>query len=139
MARSTFDGLTGAAAGLGGVSAAEVVTAVSGGPSLLDAAGRLVVDITYTRCNDAMSGHGYEHQVTVIVEGRAAGPVHGCGGTRRTDWDRAARTAACAFATTAARAGRPGATRAIGVGDHSRPASRCCRAHRWATVGRQRE
>jgi DMSO/TMAO reductase YedYZ molybdopterin-dependent catalytic subunit len=45
MARSTFDGLTGAAAGLGGVSAAEVVTAVSGGPSLLDAAGRLVVDL----------------------------------------------------------------------------------------------
>ncbi len=49
---------------------------------------RLVVDITYSRCNDAMSGHGYEHQVTVIVEGRAAGPVHGCGGTRRTDWDQ---------------------------------------------------
>jgi hypothetical protein len=24
---------------------------------------RLTVDITYVRCNDAMSGHGYAHQV----------------------------------------------------------------------------
>jgi uncharacterized membrane protein len=46
--------------------------------------GRLVVDITYGRCNDAMSGHGYEHQVMVIAEGRT---VRGCGGQRRTDWD----------------------------------------------------
>ena len=48
------------------------------------AAGRLTVDITYTRCNDAMSGHGYEHQVMVIADGD---PVRGCGGERRPDWD----------------------------------------------------
>ena len=47
-------------------------------------AGRLVVDIAYTRCNDAMSGHGYEHQVTVTADGDT---VRGCGGGRRTDWD----------------------------------------------------
>ena len=47
-------------------------------------AGRLVVDITYTRCNDAMSGHGYEHQVMVTADGDT---VRGCGGGRRTDWD----------------------------------------------------
>jgi uncharacterized membrane protein len=47
-------------------------------------AGRLVVDIGYTRCNDAMSGHGYEHQVIVIADGDT---VRGCGGGRRTDWD----------------------------------------------------
>ncbi len=45
---------------------------------------RLVVDITYARCNDAMSGHGYEHQVMVIADGDT---VRGCGGRRRTDWD----------------------------------------------------
>ncbi len=45
---------------------------------------RLVVDITYARCNDAMSGHGYEHEVMVIADGKT---VRGCGGTRRTDWD----------------------------------------------------
>ena len=45
---------------------------------------RLTVDITYSRCNDAMSGHGYEHQVMVIADGRT---VRGCGGARRTDWD----------------------------------------------------
>lgn len=45
---------------------------------------RLIVDITYSRCNDAMSGHGYEHQVMVIADGT---PVRGCGGARRTDWD----------------------------------------------------
>jgi heat shock protein HslJ len=47
-------------------------------------AGRLLVDIRYDRCNDAMSGHGYEHQVTVTADGTT---VHGCGGPRRTDWD----------------------------------------------------
>ena len=46
--------------------------------------GRLVVDVTYARCNDAMSGQGYEHQVTVIADGTT---VRGCGGARRTDWD----------------------------------------------------
>jgi uncharacterized membrane protein len=45
---------------------------------------RLTVDISYVRCNDAMSGHGYEHQVTVIADGQS---VRGCGGARRTDWD----------------------------------------------------
>ena len=45
---------------------------------------RLTVDITYSRCNDAMSGQGYEHQVMVIVEGNA---VRGCGGERRPEWD----------------------------------------------------
>jgi uncharacterized membrane protein len=46
--------------------------------------GRLTVDITYARCNDAMSGHGYEHQVMVTADGRT---VRGCGGTRRPEWD----------------------------------------------------
>ena len=47
-------------------------------------AGRLTVDITYARCNDAMSGQGYAHQVIVTADGRT---VRGCGGTRRPDWD----------------------------------------------------
>ena len=47
-------------------------------------AGRLVVDIVDTRCNDAMSGHGYHHQVTVTADGTT---VRGCGGQRRSDWD----------------------------------------------------
>ena len=45
---------------------------------------RLTVDITYLRCNDAMSGHGYQHQVMVIADGTT---VRGCGGDRRPDWD----------------------------------------------------
>ena len=45
---------------------------------------RLVVDVTYARCNDAMSGQGYEHQVVVTAGKRS---VRGCGGQRRTDWD----------------------------------------------------
>jgi len=45
---------------------------------------RLTIDITYARCNDSMSGHGYEHQVLVIADGEA---VRGCGGERRPDWD----------------------------------------------------
>jgi heat shock protein HslJ len=45
---------------------------------------RLIVDVTSTRCNDAMSGHGYEHQVLVIADGKT---VRGCGGERRPDWD----------------------------------------------------
>ena len=45
---------------------------------------RLTLDITYTRCNDDMSGHGYEHQVLVTADGRT---FRGCGGARRTDWD----------------------------------------------------
>jgi uncharacterized membrane protein len=45
---------------------------------------RLIVDVTYVRCNDAMSGHGYAHEVRVAVGGRE---LRGCGGARRTDWD----------------------------------------------------
>jgi heat shock protein HslJ len=45
---------------------------------------RLTVDVTHSRCNDAMSGHGFADQVTVIAEGET---YRGCGGERRTDWD----------------------------------------------------
>ncbi len=45
---------------------------------------RLIVDIVHGRCNDAMSGHGYADQVTVIADGET---YRGCGGERRTDWD----------------------------------------------------
>ena len=48
-------------------------------------AGRLVIDIVNTRCNDAMSGHGYADTVKVVADGKT---VNGCGGVRRTDWDR---------------------------------------------------
>lgn len=45
---------------------------------------RLIVDITHARCQDAMSGHGYADQVTVIADGET---YRGCGGQRRPDWD----------------------------------------------------
>ena len=45
---------------------------------------QLAVDVAYERCNDALSGAGYEHRVTVTVGQR---DVRGCGGARRTDWD----------------------------------------------------
>ena len=45
---------------------------------------RLTIDITYGRCNDAMSGHGYADQVMVIADGET---YRGCGGARRPDWD----------------------------------------------------
>ena len=45
---------------------------------------RLTVDVTYARCNDAMSGFGFEHQVTVIADGET---FKGCGGARKKDWD----------------------------------------------------
>jgi uncharacterized membrane protein len=45
---------------------------------------RLTVDITYTRCNDAMSGFGFEHQVTVTADGET---YKGCGGARKKEWD----------------------------------------------------
>jgi len=45
---------------------------------------RLIVDIVHARCNDSMSGHGYEDRVTVVADGRR---FEGCGGARRTDWD----------------------------------------------------
>jgi uncharacterized membrane protein len=45
---------------------------------------RLTVDITYSRCNDGMSGRGFEHQVMVATEGET---VKGCGGARKPEWD----------------------------------------------------
>ena len=45
---------------------------------------RLKVDIVRARCNDATSGEGYEHRVTIAADGRI---VQGCGGARRRDWD----------------------------------------------------
>jgi uncharacterized membrane protein len=45
---------------------------------------RLTVDVTYSRCNDDMSGRGFEHQVSVVADGQT---FRGCGGERRTDWD----------------------------------------------------
>jgi len=45
---------------------------------------RLTVDISYNRCNDSMSGHGYEHEVRVVADGQS---FQGCGGARRPDWD----------------------------------------------------
>src|SRR4051812_16138717 len=45
---------------------------------------RLVVDVTYSRCNDAMSGFGFEHQVMVTADGDT---VKGCGGARKPEWD----------------------------------------------------
>jgi uncharacterized membrane protein len=47
-------------------------------------AARLIVDVTHSRCNDVMSGHGYADAVTVIADGET---YRGCGGARRTDWD----------------------------------------------------
>ena len=46
---------------------------------------RLIVDITHGRCNDAMSGRGFEDQVMVIANGRT---VRGCGGARRVEYDQ---------------------------------------------------
>ncbi|HYD37276.1 MAG TPA: hypothetical protein VEA60_06660 [Allosphingosinicella sp.] len=45
---------------------------------------RLIVDITYVRCNDAMSGFGFEHQVMVIADGET---YQGCGGARKKERD----------------------------------------------------
>jgi uncharacterized membrane protein len=45
---------------------------------------QLVVDVTYVRCNDAMSGKGYEHRVIVTADGQS---FSGCGGARRPQWD----------------------------------------------------
>jgi uncharacterized membrane protein len=45
---------------------------------------RLVVAIVYQRCNDAMSGRGYAHQVTGTADRQT---FRGCGGNRREDWD----------------------------------------------------
>jgi heat shock protein HslJ len=45
---------------------------------------RLTVDVTYSRCNDAMSGFGFEHQVMVTADGET---YDGCGGARKKEWD----------------------------------------------------
>ena len=45
---------------------------------------RLTVDVTYSRCNDSMSGFGFEHQVLVTADGET---FKGCGGERKTEWD----------------------------------------------------
>ena len=45
---------------------------------------KLTVEIVYERCNDGMSGHGYQHRVTVTAKGET---WRGCGGERRPDWD----------------------------------------------------
>jgi uncharacterized membrane protein len=45
---------------------------------------RLTVDVTYSRCNDAMSGFGFEHQVMVTADGET---YDGCGGGRKREWD----------------------------------------------------
>jgi len=45
---------------------------------------RLTIEVTHSRCNDAMSGHGYADQVKIIADGEA---YDGCGGERRADWD----------------------------------------------------
>jgi uncharacterized membrane protein len=42
-------------------------------------AGRLVVDVTFGPCNDAMSGRAYADRVTVTTNGKT---VQGCGGGR---------------------------------------------------------
>jgi uncharacterized membrane protein len=47
-------------------------------------ASRLTVDVTYARCNDAMSGFGFEHQVMVTADGET---YNGCGGPRKREWD----------------------------------------------------
>ena len=44
----------------------------------------LTVEIVYERCNDGMSGHGYQHRVTVTAKGET---WRGCGGERRPEWD----------------------------------------------------
>ena len=45
---------------------------------------RLTVTLAYLRCNDAMSGFGFEHQVTVVADGET---YQGCGGARKKEWD----------------------------------------------------
>ena len=45
---------------------------------------RLTVDVTYSRCNDAMSGFGFEHQVSLVADGET---FKGCGGARKAEWD----------------------------------------------------
>src|SRR3954465_13019769 len=55
-------------------------------------AGRLIVDITYSPCNDAMSGRAYAHRVTVTADGKT---VKGCGGERMPERDMEIGRASC--------------------------------------------
>lgn len=45
---------------------------------------RLTVEIVRARCNDAMSGQGFEDKVKVVADGET---YEGCGGKRRPDLD----------------------------------------------------
>ena len=45
---------------------------------------RLTVEVVKTRCNDAMSGQGFDDKVKVIADGET---YEGCGGKRRPDLD----------------------------------------------------
>ncbi|HYG29354.1 MAG TPA: hypothetical protein VD887_03975 [Allosphingosinicella sp.] len=45
---------------------------------------RLAVDIVRARCNELLTGLGYEDRVTVVADGLR---FKGCGGARRIDWD----------------------------------------------------
>jgi uncharacterized membrane protein len=45
---------------------------------------QLVLRVHYRRCNDVMSGQGFEHEVEVTIAGKTR---HGCGGEHRPDWD----------------------------------------------------
>lgn len=47
-------------------------------------ASQLVVDIVPGRCNDVMSGRGFEDSVTVYAAGKT---VRGCGGARVLEYD----------------------------------------------------
>jgi len=45
---------------------------------------RLTIEILHKRCNDAMSGFGFEDTVKIVADGET---YDGCGGARRKDWD----------------------------------------------------
>jgi uncharacterized membrane protein len=51
---------------------------------LIYASPQLTVRVRYQRCNDVMSGQGFEHEVEVTVGGEKHS---GCGGERRPNWD----------------------------------------------------
>jgi uncharacterized membrane protein len=45
---------------------------------------QLTLRVHYRRCNDVMSGLGFEHEVEVVAAGEK---LSGCGGERRPAWD----------------------------------------------------
>jgi uncharacterized membrane protein len=45
---------------------------------------RLTIEVVNKRCNDAMSGFGFEDTVKIVADGET---YEGCGGARRKDWD----------------------------------------------------